>query len=73
MRFFGKRRAALAAAVATLALAIGVPAATAPAANAQVGLSPYITCPPWYGIVNPATGCEPYWAIWLNSFPRYPF
>jgi hypothetical protein len=30
-----------------------------------------LTCPIWYGITNPATGCAPYWAIELGFIERF--
>ena len=57
------------------ALAIAAPGAnastTARARTAAAGTPLSLTCPIWYGITNPATGCLPYWAIELGFFQRF--
>jgi ABC-type sugar transport system substrate-binding protein len=74
VKILDKRRAALAAAVATAAVAMGVPAATASAAPMPVGLPPSVTCPPWYGLYSIAgLGCIPWWEVWLQQATTLPF
>jgi hypothetical protein len=57
------------------ALAIAAPAANASATTtartAAAGTPLSLGCPIWYGIPNPATGCEPYWAIELGFIERF--
>jgi hypothetical protein len=76
MKILTKRRAALAAAVATAAVAIGAPAATASEAPKpmQFGLPPSVTCPPWYGLYSIAgLGCLSWYQVWLQRFSAFPF
>jgi hypothetical protein len=80
VKILATRRAALAAAVATAALTIGAPAATASAAGTagaaplQGGLPPSVTCPPWHGLYSIAgLGCIPWWEVWLQESTTFPF
>jgi hypothetical protein len=59
-----KGLAAFAALIAAVAVAVPVASAstaTTPATPPQ--LASWATCPPWYGVVNLATGCAPYWVF----------
>jgi hypothetical protein len=68
--FLKRRLAALAAILAALAVIAPVASADAQTLPGPIAISP--TCPLWYGITNPATGCAPYWAIELG-FPTAPY
>jgi hypothetical protein len=70
------RKPLVACAAVMAAFAIAGPAnasaATVPTARTAAGVTPLsLGCPIWYGITNPATGCEPYWAIELGFFENF--
>jgi hypothetical protein len=49
------------------ALAIAAPGANASTATTAAAGTPLsLGCPIWYGIPNPANGCQPYWAYALG-------
>jgi hypothetical protein len=70
-----KRRATLAAVIASAAVAIGAPAAIATPTSVRVGgLPPSVTCPPWYGLYSIAgLGCLSWYQVWLMEHHAYPF
>jgi hypothetical protein len=76
MKILTNRRAAVAAAAATAALAIGAPAAAdASPAHARLAALPIsATCPQWYGLYSIAgLGCLSWFQVWLLSQHAYPF
>jgi hypothetical protein len=46
-------------------------AATVSTARTTASVPLSFGCPVWYGIPNPANGCEPYWAIELGFLDRF--
>lgn len=60
-----ERLAGIAAVIAALAVAVPVASAstatTPVTAVAPLPIPSWVSCPVWYGMTNPATGCAPYW------------
>jgi hypothetical protein len=66
------------AVIAALGIAVPVASASAaitPAALPQIpgSIDWSLTCPPWYGFLNPATGCAPYWLLAYGAVMNNPF